>query len=103
MDKEAMCNGCNLIFPKDTLRPCTGCQKVDYHNQKCQKKHWPIHKVDCKRFKIEQGKSKIEQGKGILEVSYLISIALVSFLLRVITAFNKQKNILLLFKKKLMN
>ncbi|OEU18143.1 hypothetical protein FRACYDRAFT_238576 [Fragilariopsis cylindrus CCMP1102] len=55
MDKEAICNGCNLIFPKETLRPCTGCQKVDYHNQKCQKKHWPTHRFDCKRFKIGMG------------------------------------------------
>ena len=82
MDKEAMCNGCNLIFPKETLRPCTGCQKVDYHNRKCQSNHWPEHRSDCKSFKIEQDKSKIiEQCESIEGMFFgmVIIFALVSF------------------------
>ena len=31
-----------------TLKVCKACMSVKYCNAKCQKKHWPTHKKECK-------------------------------------------------------
>jgi len=28
---------------------CSGCGKIAYCSQECQKRHWPSHKAECKR------------------------------------------------------
>ncbi|KZT03168.1 uncharacterized protein LAESUDRAFT_744706 [Laetiporus sulphureus 93-53] len=34
---------------KPKLLACTGCLKVRYCSRDCQKKHWKVHKLQCKR------------------------------------------------------
>ncbi len=40
------CSFCNK--PCKQLK-CAGCKKVCYCDAECQKKHWPIHKIICKK------------------------------------------------------
>ena len=40
-------------------KKCTGCNEVVYCGKEHQKKHWPIHKNDCKCWKV------IEDTKGV--------------------------------------
>ena len=53
--KEIMCanstpmikNGVTVCEKRGTM-VCSGCRLVKYCSQRCQKEHWPAHKVDCK-------------------------------------------------------
>jgi hypothetical protein len=42
-----MCINCGLIA--DKLFACTKCHHVRYCSKDCQRAHWPVHKVGCKR------------------------------------------------------
>ncbi|CAL4180521.1 unnamed protein product, partial [Meganyctiphanes norvegica] len=44
---------------KFLLHRCAGCQLVSYCNKKCQKTNWSHHKILCKIFPVENGKSVI--------------------------------------------
>ncbi|CAH3139736.1 unnamed protein product, partial [Porites lobata] len=58
-------DGC-LKFDRHTqLLQCSGCQSVRYCSVRCQKAHWPKHKVLCKAIKelSERGSFK-EKGLG---------------------------------------
>jgi hypothetical protein len=47
MEKLGLCHVCEQLFPKETLRYCTGCQSEQYCSRKCYVNHWPIHKKGC--------------------------------------------------------
>ena len=40
-------NGVAVCEKRGTM-VCSGCRLVKYCSQRCQKEHWPAHKVDCK-------------------------------------------------------
>lgn len=40
------CGECGNIARKYR---CSGCKEEYYCNRKCQLKHWPVHKKDCKK------------------------------------------------------
>lgn len=52
MEKLGICAGCNEVFPKIEMRPCTGCYRRFYHNKACYNQHWPVHKSDCQSIQI---------------------------------------------------
>ena len=39
---------CVTACEKRGMMACSGCHLVKYCSQTCQKKHWPVHKIDCK-------------------------------------------------------
>ena len=52
---EIMCANCTpttkngvAVCEKRGTMVCSGCRLVKYCSQRCQKEHWPAHKVDCK-------------------------------------------------------
>ena len=53
---EIMCANCTpamikngvAVCEKRGTKVCSGCRLVKYCSQRCQKEHWPAHKVDCK-------------------------------------------------------
>lgn len=50
LEKEKGCYVCNAKEAKSggKLMICTGCRKVTYCSQECQKKDWKQHKIICK-------------------------------------------------------
>jgi len=47
------------------LKACARCNLATYCNEKCQKKHWPLHKKKCdelKEIKLEKSKEKKSTG-----------------------------------------
>lgn len=42
---KAICTYCNADLVNKLI--CTGCYRVDYHNDICQKKDWDEHKREC--------------------------------------------------------
>ena len=51
----SQCSVCQIKADKK----CTGCNEVTYCGKEHQKKHWAIHKKDCKCWKV------IEDPNGI--------------------------------------
>ena len=52
---EILCANCTpmikngvAVCEKRGTMVCSGCRLVKYCSRKCQKEHWPAHKVDCK-------------------------------------------------------
>ncbi|XP_067686513.1 uncharacterized protein [Haliotis asinina] len=41
------CNSCGKVSSQ--CKRCLGCLKVAYCNRECQRKDWPVHKMDCKK------------------------------------------------------
>ena len=41
------CSGC--LKTAAEMPRCSGCGKVSYCSEECQKKDWKKHKVDCKK------------------------------------------------------
>ena len=65
-----VCSYCQLP-PKDggkKLKICSKCKKVWYHNAECQRKHWSLHKHDCKKWSTTVSK-KSTPRKQINECS----------------------------------
>jgi len=49
LSKHHYCAGCgDSDDGGSSLKACTGCNRVDYCNKKCQAAHWPAHKKACK-------------------------------------------------------
>ena len=46
-DKFQSCVNCNSLITDHRIRICSGCRKVCYCNQHCQKVHWKTHKKIC--------------------------------------------------------
>lgn len=50
-----MCLGsaskCAVCGIESSLR-CTGCRNISYCGLEHQKKHWKVHKVECKVFEV---------------------------------------------------
>ena len=42
------CAECGEEGGNVSLKACKACMSVKYCNAVCQKKHWPIHKKECK-------------------------------------------------------
>lgn len=40
---------CRQCFADAQVLACGGCKKINYCNRECQQKHWPIHKLICKK------------------------------------------------------
>lgn len=49
---------CSLCYKKENLQRCAGCQCVHYCSKVCQKKHWPDHKMRCKKIQKMQTEFK---------------------------------------------
>ena len=47
------CADCGKEMGGVSLKVCKSCMLAKYCNAKCQKKHWPSHKKDCKRRAAE--------------------------------------------------
>ncbi|CAH3182832.1 unnamed protein product [Porites lobata] len=64
-EKSHQCSGCLTFDCHTQLLQCSGCQSVRYCSVRCQKAHWPKHKVLCKAIKklSERGSFK-EKGLG---------------------------------------
>jgi hypothetical protein len=56
-----VCNTCGAEKKADgsALAVCSGCKKVSYCCPECQKKDWPSHKADCKKW-TEREKPALE-------------------------------------------
>ena len=54
------CNNCQNTT-RD-LSACSGCYKVTYCNESCQKANWKIHKADCKKEGKVEGKVEGKHG-----------------------------------------
>lgn len=48
------CAACGAAPPVG-LKKCSGCMGVRYCSKQCQSQHWPEHKADCVRARMEQG------------------------------------------------
>ena len=53
--RSSQCAVCQIAADKK----CTGCNEIVYCGKEHQKKHWSIHKKDCKCWKV------IEDPNGI--------------------------------------
>lgn len=51
---ERCCSYC-LLPPKvgKKLKRCSRCHRAWYHDGECQRRHFPTHKIDCKRWSAE--------------------------------------------------
>ena len=50
-EKSHHCSCCLKLYCHTQLLQCSGCQSVWYCSVRCQKAHWPKHKVLCKAIK----------------------------------------------------
>ena len=64
-EKSQQCSGCLKFYCHTQLLQCSRCQSVRYCSVRCQKAHWPKHKVLRKAIKelSERGSFK-EKGLG---------------------------------------
>ena len=46
---------CNTGCPKEAIRRCTGCRRVGYCDERCQRASWAGHKVQCRAWAAEPG------------------------------------------------
>lgn len=46
LNYKKMCDGCGGELSTNKLL-CTGCFRMRYHSQDCQKEHWNKHSIDC--------------------------------------------------------
>lgn len=46
-----VCSYCQKDLIEDKLNECSGCYRMKYHNDHCQKQHWNEHKFDCLHYK----------------------------------------------------
>lgn len=61
-DKKC-CANCGL--KGDDLKRCADCGQVRYCSRECQKKHWKIHKMDCKKSSSSSKQKNIESSSDI--------------------------------------
>ena len=47
-ESKRHCTNCGIKV--SDMKRCADCGKVKYCSRECQKKHWKIHKADCKKF-----------------------------------------------------
>lgn len=47
------CTVCGAVS-SEKLSKCGGCRVVRYCSRKCQKRHWPVHKMKCDRIRQER-------------------------------------------------
>ena len=57
------CANCGL--KGDDLKRCADCGQVRYCSRECQKKHWKIHKMDCKKSSSSSKQKNIESSSDI--------------------------------------
>jgi len=51
------CCTCGQMKPSKVHMKCGSCKMAYYCSRKCQRDHWPSHKVSCKQLqKIQQGR-----------------------------------------------
>ncbi len=61
MDEEDKCPVCVRVAG----HKCQGCRKVSYCDRNCQKKHWKVHKSECKEPAYRVSRISYEQeGKS---------------------------------------
>ena len=51
-NNKKICLNCNHTIYKK-IKMCSHCKMAIYCNKKCQKRHWLIHKLDCKETKVD--------------------------------------------------
>ena len=55
--KTGICHHCTRRFERRALKDCTGCRKVQYCSEQCQKADWSRHKEDCKKCNKKLGRT----------------------------------------------
>ena len=50
--QSRLCTVCTLPCTK----VCGGCLETSYCGRKCQKRHWQVHRIDCKSSQMAMGK-----------------------------------------------
>ena len=64
-EKSHQCSCCLKLDCQVQLLQCSSCQSVRYCSVRCQKTHWPKHKVLCKAIKeLSDRESSKEKGLG---------------------------------------
>jgi hypothetical protein len=48
LEREKICEGCEILYPRDQFQTCFKCKIETYCSKECQVKDWPIHKKMCK-------------------------------------------------------
>jgi hypothetical protein len=48
LEREKICEGCEIVYPRDQFQTCFKCKIEMYCSKECQVKDWPIHKKMCK-------------------------------------------------------
>ncbi|KAJ7796834.1 hypothetical protein B0H14DRAFT_2913166 [Mycena olivaceomarginata] len=43
---------CSQCSNRSGALKCSRCKMMTYCNRKCQAAHWPVHKIQCKQFKV---------------------------------------------------
>ncbi|KZP25330.1 hypothetical protein FIBSPDRAFT_783299 [Athelia psychrophila] len=66
-------NGQMEVAGGSRVQRCVQCKQVYYCNQECQKRHWPIHKKDCRiaQRSPSEGFALIENRRRAGMQSYL--------------------------------
>lgn len=51
-----VCDGCGEPPNNNnkSLKRCTRCRRAAYHNVECQRRHYPLHRADCRRWSKQQ-------------------------------------------------
>ena len=48
----SMCKNSNNTNTTMKLLCCAACHSISYCSRECQRKHWPLHKLECRRDKV---------------------------------------------------
>ena len=67
VEDDKFCSNCGET--DDDLKGCNGCRGIRYCSAKCQKKHWKVHKKECKRIAAVLKKGIPGGGKYYLDIS----------------------------------
>ena len=62
-----ICNGCDQPpHPGKDLLNCNRCKNAWYHDEKCQRDHFPKHKSQCRKVSVDDVPSRGEETKKCL-------------------------------------
>ena len=59
MDRMELCDGCNILFPREIMKECSGCNMYPmFCSIGCYKESWPAHRERCQEEQHEKQKTK---------------------------------------------